>query len=127
MGLRCVVWVTAADVDAVTGEILDFEHYRPDLVGQGLLHNLNPAAGPPVWKLQYRASDAYNLPDLSAASWLALAQSMYTNSSAFNFYYETYSPGANFGPVSNATRQGYICEIIGATPAAYTACMNNFL
>ena len=114
------------DVNATTGDLIDFYHYRPDLLGQGLVHNLNPASGPPVWKLAYRASEAYNLPDLSAASWLNVAQSLISNDTAFNFYLENYSPDFTFPPVSNATRIGYICEIIGATPAAYTACMNYY-
>jgi hypothetical protein len=71
------------DVDAVTGEVLDFYHYRPDLAKQGLINNVNPDAPAPVWNLVYSAREAYNLPSLNATSWFNVAMGMSTNDTSY--------------------------------------------
>jgi hypothetical protein len=44
------------DVNATTGELVDFYHYRADLDKQGLINNNSTDAPKPVWNLIYQAS-----------------------------------------------------------------------
>ena len=62
---------------------MDFHQYRVDLARQGLLHqNITQ----PQWVLEYSARAAYNLTDLSPASWYGLSQRLQTDPQLLQFY-----------------------------------------
>ena len=114
------------DVDAVTGDLLDFYHYRPNLAAQGLIHNTSPTAPKPIWNLVYQASELYNLTSLDAQSWYDLAVGMKTNDQTFESYFINYPGGLSNGIYTPSQRQGLVCEIIGGDADGYTYCMNNY-
>jgi len=115
------------DVDAVTGEIIDFFHYRPDLAGQGLINNNSTNAPLPIWNLIYSAREAYNLTDLSAASWNQTATRMITDDALFEFYFMNFFGGLSDGVYTPQQRQSILCTILGGgTPEGTQRCNNGY-
>lgn len=114
------------DVDAVTGNIIDFFHYRPNLAAQGLINNNATDAPAPVWELVYSAQSAYNLTSLDAASWMGAAKQMRTDDDLFEFYLVNYYGGLSTGVYTPEERVQLLCEIIGGgTPAGVAKCTSS--
>ncbi|CAJ0567581.1 unnamed protein product, partial [Mesorhabditis spiculigera] len=63
--------------------VLDWEAYYTNLTEAN-------ARGEPEWKLAYKMKEAYNMPDLSPASFNAVIDQMFTNETLFRDYYIYY-------------------------------------
>ena len=114
------------DVDAVTGDVLDYYHYRLDLQKQGLINNNSTNAPKPVWELVYQASQAYNLTSLDAQSWYNLGLQMITDDDLFTTYYVNYPGGLSNGIFTESERQQYVCTILGGSAAGYQSCIGSW-
>jgi hypothetical protein len=114
-------------VDAVTGDLIDYFHYRPNLAGQGLINNNATNAPAPVWELAYSAQSAYNLTSLDAVSWMGVAKQMLTDDALFDFYMLNYRGGLSSGVISPQERLNIVCIIIGGgTPGGRENCTSAY-
>jgi len=92
------------------GEVTDHETYFLNLEEA----NKHPKK-PPSWQLLYSAKAAYQLKDLSAASWNGLVNRLQTNGSLFDIFYNYYHSGSPVRPPCDPVcRHKLICGLVSA-------------
>ncbi|EGC30266.1 hypothetical protein DICPUDRAFT_158024 [Dictyostelium purpureum] len=108
-------------VDAQTGYVMESSTYHTDLSQA----NLNDK---PTWLLEYNATKAYNMPDLTPTSWHHAVSNMTADSSLFEKYYNYYyssSPYPESKPcTSDSCKLDFICKMSSATYLKYYECVH---
>lgn len=88
------------------------------------------ASRPPVWRLEYSLPAAYSMPDLSSASFDAVATSMLTNNTRwaqFLQYSECSVSNTTFSPcATHECRIERFCSLTSPLLTLYNECITKF-
>src|SRR5581483_6953055 len=88
--------------------------------------NSNPSI-PPRWYRLYKATEAFEIPDLSSQSLHNFVQRMSYNSTAFDTYYRLYHKDADSALIPGcdaSCRKRVLCGIIAPTYDEYKTCIS---
>jgi len=70
----------------------------------------------PTWELSYSAKSQYQLYDLSANSWLQLAEDLTSNNTLWQTWWDNFNTKVPTGQCQGSCRTGYICSMQNANP-----------
>ena len=98
-----------------TGEITDYKQYYMDLKQANKGH--------PEWKLEYQATKAYNISNMSAESMHYLTLQLYKNITLFDEYFKYTSVSFNDSKCSDKCYQQVLCAISMLDYSEYDECI----
>jgi sphingomyelin phosphodiesterase len=105
------------DIDPKSHQVVDFSQHHIDL---NQTYHSNASA--PLHEMYYRASESYNLTDLSPASWNSLAQSFESNDALFQLYYTHFYTGTDRPPCEGDCKESQLCSIFASSSGLYKNC-----
>lgn len=108
------------EVDSASGEILDFQEYRLDLLRQKLINNATASGA--RFTLAYSAKAAYNMTSLSPSEWFRVATRMKNEDPFFKAYFYNYMSGIGDGSFAPSDRSDQVCTSLCTERACYDAC-----
>ncbi|KAK6188125.1 hypothetical protein SNE40_004376 [Patella caerulea] len=101
-----------------TGVVIDYKQYYLNLTEANSLHKAD-------WKLEYQATEAFNIPDLSPTSLDRLSESFRDNDYMFNKYLVINTVGYDTNPQCNSTcKRNQICAIRQLNLDRYADCIS---
>lgn len=105
------------EYDQTSGTILDIHQYWMNLTQSNLVETDN-------WQLEYKATEYYNIPDVSTKSLAELIHTMAEDDDVFSRYYKAngvlYDPNEKW---DHETKAVHLCSIANMDYADYEQCM----
>lgn len=101
--------------------IQDYQQYYTNLTEISMLSRDQPAENP-QWKLLYKATDVYNVSDLSNANMLKIYKDMLVDRSTFDLYYYQNTVGHVFEPCDDICVRDHMCAISMLTVSEMKLC-----
>lgn len=103
------------EIDAATNAIVDFTEYALNLTQANIDNN-------PKWFIEYQARSAYQLPDMSPASWHAASLNFKTNQTMMQQYLLRRAKGNSEGPCDDNCVHGVWCSLWNGPPNSPGMC-----